>query len=498
MVHDLKLNVEPGASYLLKKISRILKEQGIESYLVGGFVRDMLLGRKTADIDIAVAADALEIARKVAAAIGGKYVLLDAGNQIGRVVAFEDKLEIDFSTLRSSIEEDLGQRDFTIDAMAMDLGKASFEKEHLVFPEVIDPFSGQVDLGRKVVRAVSESAFAADPIRLLRAVRLAAELGFRIDGETESLLRRDASLITGVAGERVREELLRLFALPGAGKFLAYLNELSLLTAIIPELAEGKGVAQPVVHVWDVLEHSVRSVSAVDFLLRQGEWEYADSKVLAVVPWSQRLEEHFKEEVSHASTRASLLRLAALLHDVAKPETKTIDETGRARFLGHAKEGAETVVNIMQRLRFTGKEIRLVEIMVLHHLRPTQMSQAELPTRRALYRFFRDTEDAGIDILFLNLADHLATRGPDLDRAGWQEHARMVEYVLEKRFEEESAVIPPKLVDGNDLITIFGLQPGPRIGEILEAVREAQAAGEITTREEALACIRTLMASQNS
>jgi hypothetical protein len=152
----------------------------------------------------------------------------------------------------------------------------------------------------------------------------------------------------------------------------------------------------------------------------------------------------------------------------------------------------------MQRLRFTGKEIRLVEIMVLHHLRPTQMSQAELPTRRALYRFFRDTEDAGIDILFLNLADHLATRGPDLDRAGWQEHARMVEYVLEKRFEEESAVIPPKLVDGNDLITIFGLQPGPRIGEILEVVREAQAAGEITTREEALACIRTLMASQNS
>ena len=204
MVHDLKLNVEPGASYLLKKISRILKEQGIESYLVGGFVRDMLLGRKTADIDIAVAADALEIARKVAAAIGGKYVLLDAGNQIGRVVAFEDKLEIDFSTLRSSIEEDLGQRDFTIDAMAIDLGKASFEKEHLVFPEVIDPFSGQVDLGRKVVRAVRESAFTADPIRLLRAVRLAAELGFRIDGETESLLRRDVSLITGVAGERVR------------------------------------------------------------------------------------------------------------------------------------------------------------------------------------------------------------------------------------------------------------------------------------------------------
>lgn len=498
MVRDLKLNIEPGALDLLKKISRILTEYGVASYLVGGFVRDMLLGRRTADIDIAVAADALEVARKVAAAMGGRYVLLDAENRIGRVVTFEEQWDIDFSTLQGSIEDDLARRDFTIDAMAVDLSQITFGKDNLVFPGVIDPFGGQADLERKTIRAVSASTFTADPVRLLRAVRLAAELNFHIDSETKALLRHDAALIVDVAGERVREELLRLLALPEAGKSLSYIYDLGLLTAIIPELAEGQGVSQPVVHVWDVLEHSLRTVSAVDFLLRQGDWEYADSEVLAAMPWSARLEEHFRQEVSHGSTRASLLRLAALLHDIGKPETRTIDETGRARFLGHAREGAETVVAIMQRLRFTGKEIKQVELMVLHHLRPTQMSQAELPTRRALYRFFRDTEDAGIDILFLNLADHLATRGPDLEIEGWQEHCRMVEYVLEKRFEEESAVIPPKLVDGNDLINVLGLKPGPKIGEILEAVREAQAAGELTTRDEALAYVRTLMTSQNS
>jgi len=495
VVQDLKLFVEPGASSLLKKVSQFLSGQGIKAYLIGGFVRDMLLKRQTEDIDIAVAAAALEVAEKVAKAIGGKYVLLDEANQIGRVITDQGKWEIDFSTLRGSITDDLAQRDFTIDAMAIDLSQITLAEEQLVLREIIDPFGGKKDLRQKIVRVVSEAAFPTDPLRLLRAVRLAAEFGFSIDSETEDLIRRHAGLITNVAGERVREELLRLLSLPGAGKFLVYLNDRGLLTSLIPELAEAKGVAQPVIHVWDVLEHSLQTVSAVDFLLRQGEWEYANKEVLAVVPWSERLANHFNQAVSHGSTRASLLKLSALLHDIAKPQTKALDEAGRTRFLGHAGEGAEVVVSILQRLRFTGKEIKLVELMVRHHLHPTQMSQEALPTRRAIYRFFRDTENAGIDTLFLSLADHLATRGQNLDFAGWQQHARMVEYVLAQRFEEENLVIPPKLIDGNDLINIFGLKPGPKIGEILEAVREAQAAGEIASREGALAHIRKLLAS---
>jgi poly(A) polymerase len=504
-VSELKKAVEPGAYFLLGSVSRFLAARNVKAYLIGGMVRDLLLERHTADIDIAVDADALEIAAQFAEAIGGTYVLLDAMNRIGRVVPPETAEtkgggEIDFSTLRGTIGEDLSRRDFTIDAMTIDLAEMTFAKGKSIisFPEIIDPFSGQRDIRNRLLRQVSESSFPDDPARLIRAVRLAAELGFTIDGETESAIQRHACLVSGVAGERVREELLKMLALPGAGKSVGYLNELGLLTALIPGLAQGRGVDQPKIHVWDVLEHSLQTVRAVDFILRQNAWDYADEKVLASVPWSPKLEWHFKQEVSHGSTRSALLKLAALLHDIAKPQTKAIDATGRARFLGHAGEGAEIVTDIMQRLRFSAREIKLVELLVRYHLRPTQMSAEGLPTRRAIYRYFRDTEDAGIDILFLSLADHLATRGKTLDRAEWQKHTGVVAYLIEQRFAEESVVVPPKLIDGNDLIKIFGLSPGPRIGAILESVREAQAGGEIKTREEALARAKAMITSPTS
>ena len=488
-IEEMKLTAKPGVQLILTKLSHFLAEEGVSAYLVGGFVRDILLGRDTADIDIAVA-DALEIAPRVAGFLGGKYILLDEANGISRVVLTDkedapakSQWEIDFSTLRGSIEQDLAQRDFTIDAMAIELGK---KLDTLKIEELIDPFKGQHDLRQGMIRAVSDSSFKADPARLLRAVRLAAELGFSIDHETEALIQRDCALIDSVAGERVREELLQILSLPQAGKTLTYLADVGLLTLIIPELAEAKGIDQPTTHFWDVFDHSLKTVAAVEFLLRQGGWEYADMETLAMVPWSPQLKEHFNQEISSGSTRGSLLKLAALLHDIAKPRTKTVDEDGRARFLGHANEGASVAIGVLERLRFSNKEIKLVELMVQHHLRPQQMSNVELPTRRAIYRYFRDTGDTGIDILFLSLADHLAARGPELDIAQWQEHTQLVEYVLTQRFKEESPVIPPKLIDGHDLIKIFGLSPGPEIGRILEAVREAQAAGEVGTRPEAV------------
>lgn len=491
---DLELIIKPGASLLLTKVSSFLTEQDVQAYLVGGFVRDVLLGRDTADIDIAIAPDALEIAPKVAIALGGSYVLLDEVNRVGRVVlankaapSARGRWQLDFSTFKGSIEHDLARRDFTIDAMAVDLSRLGKDYTDV---QLIDPLNGWNDLHQGVIRAVSETAFKSDAVRLLRAVRLAAELGFGIDNETEALIQRYCPLIAGVAGERVREELLRLLATSLAGQFLTYLNELGLVTAMIPELNQAKGVKQPKEHFWEVFDHSLKTVVAVDFLLHEGAWEYASDEVLAIAPWSIVLSQHFDLEVSSGSTRRSLLKLAALLHDIAKPQTKAIDAQGRMRFLGHAKQGAAIAANILERLRFSGKEIKLVEVMVRHHLRPLQMSQNELPTRRAIYRYFRDTGETGIDILFLSLADHLATRGPHLNLAQWQEHAQLVEYVLAQRFQEETLVVPPKLIDGHDLINIFGLSPGPKIGELLEAVREAQAAGELTTREEALAYIR--------
>ncbi|MFC1990351.1 CCA tRNA nucleotidyltransferase, partial [Chloroflexota bacterium] len=478
----------------------LLVGQGIESYVVGGLVRDVLLRRDTADIDIAVDLDALEVAPRVAAALGGKYVLLDKVNRVGRVVLSDEggpstkkQWELDLSTFSGSIEQDLARRDFTIDAMAVSLSQL---REGFSGVQLIDPFHGQHDLNQKVIRAVSDTAFKSDGARLLRAVRLAAELGFNIDKKTESLIQRHSYLIASVPGERVRDELLRLLAVSGAEQLLSYVDKLGLLTVVFPELAETKGIEQPKEHFWDVFEHSLKTVAAVDFLLRRGDWEYTSDKVLAAVPWSDVLVQHFDQEVSYGSTRRMLLKLAALLHDVAKPQTKTIEAGGRTRFLGHAKEGAAIAANVLERLRFSVREIKLVEALVTHHLRPVQMSQEVLPTRRAIYRYFRDTADASIDILFLSLADHLATLGPHLGLSNWKEHAQVVEYVLSQRFQEESIVRPPKLVGGHDLINTFGMSTGPKIGEILEALREAQASGEIATREAALAYIRDSLLSK--
>jgi len=496
----LKLFVEPSASLLLTKISDFLTEQDIQSYVVGGFVRDVLLRRNTADIDIAATANALEIAPKLATALGGKYVPLDRINRVGRVIlvnkeepSTKGQWKLDFSTVKGTIEQDLAQRDFTIDAIAVDLSQLGKDYTDV---SLIDPFNGWDDLHQGVIRTVAETAFESDAARLLRAVRLAAELGFSIDKETEALIQRQSYLIARVAGERVREELLRLLTIPQTGHLLPYLDKLGLITAMIPELAQTKGIEQPKEHFWNVFDHSLETVIAVDFLLRQGAWEHTSEEVLAATPWSAELAQHFALEVSSGSTRRLLLKLAALLHDVAKPRTKAIDVGGRMRFLGHAKEGAIITTAILERLRFSAKEVKLMETMVRYHLRPGQMSQDGFPSHRAIYRYFRDTGEAGVDILFLSLADHLATRGPQLNMTHWQRHSQTVDYVLTQRFEQEALVVPPKLVDGHDLINIFGMSPGPKIGELLEQVREAQASGELATREEALSYIRERLLSK--
>jgi poly(A) polymerase len=499
------ISIPEGVLALLSRVSALLDEPGTRAYLVGGLLRDILLGHPSADIDIAVDDDGIATAQKIASALGGSFILLDRENGIGRVVLPGDSTtepwELDFSRLQGGIGPDLLRRDFTVDALAVDLAELVKNAGNIDIAGVIDPFHGRDDLEKRIIRAVSPACFRDDPARLLRAVRLAAELGFVIDGGTEALLRDGHELVITVAGERVREELLKLLAAPDTGDWLAHLDRLGLLTAIIPELTVAKGIIQPKEHYWDVFEHTLETVSAVDFLLRQGSWRYAGQEVRDSVPWSPALAAHFRLEVSHGSTRQSMLKVAALLHDVAKPATKAVGEDGRTHFLGHARLGAEIASGVLERLRFSGREIKLVEVMVKEHLRPTQLSNEGMPSHRAVYRFFRDAGEAGTDILFLNLADHLATRGPELDLAGWQEHTRTTEYILAAHQAQEKLAAPVKLLDGNDLISSFGLSPGPKIGTILELVKEAQASGEISTREEALTLardrLRTEVVSRN-
>lgn len=483
--------IEIHIQSILARLAKFLKGRSVHSYLVGGCIRDVLLGRDTADIDIAIDTDALSIAPQIAELLYAKFVVLDKVNRIGRIILKD--LTLDIASFTGEIESDLARRDFTIDAMAIDLNQLDSDN---FYTDLIDPFSGRIDLDRGIIRTVTDTAFDSDPVRLLRAVRLAFELGFNIDKRTELEISGSVDRITEVPGERVREELLHLLISSRSGRVFSYMDKLGLLTALIPEISLLKGVTQPKEHHWDVFEHSIHTVSAVDFILHQGVWDYKNKNILMKVPWTSSLAQYFDQPVSNGSTRRSLLKLAALLHDISKPQAKAFDEDGRMRFLGHPEEGAMVVSSIMERLRFSSKEVKQVSLMVKYHLRPTQMSQDNLPTRRAIYRYFRDTGDVGVDTLYLSLADHLATRGPDLLIPNWEYHTQLVAYVLTEHLQQEKSVRPVKLIDGNDLINIFSMVPGPGIGKLLEQIHEAQAAGELNTRAEALDYVRNFILAE--
>lgn len=498
-----------GADKLLPRLDGALSGLG-GGYIVGGFVRDSLLGRASADIDISVPGDAVAVARHVAAALDGRLVVLGTEVRVARVVldtgsggtaADGRPWQLDFSSLGGDLERDLARRDFTVNAIAIDLrrlltGAGDVDSGRL---GLLDPYDGTRDLERGLVRSTGETAFRADPARLLRAVRLAAELGFAVEDETRAQIRRHAHRISEVAGERVRGELVRLLNVPGSGRSLAELHRLGLLLQMVPELGPAGGFPQPKEHYWNVLDHSLMTAAAVDYLLREGPWEHA-GWALESVPWSAETAAYFRSSAG-ACSGATLLKLAAVLHDIAKPQTRSVGDDGRVRFLGHARAGACKATSILTRLRFSAREIGAVRTMVQHHLRPVQMSQQGMPSARAIYRFFRDTGEAGtvgagIGTLYLSLADHLATRGPMLDAEGWREHAAVVSYTLAKRAEERARPRPAKLVDGHDLMDAFGLRPGPRLGALLEAVREARAAGEVASRRDALEMVGSLLEAE--
>ena len=460
---------------------------------MGGLVRDALLSRTINDIDLAVEGDTRSIGRELASVLGGQFVLLDAERDIVRIALRrrDGMYYVDISPIHSGVSEDLGRRDFTIDAMAVSLENVfdGFGQE-----SVVDPYGGLSDLREGVIRAVSPSVFTDDPARLIRAPRLAAQLRFGVEKETARQIRRDAHLVSTIAPERVREELLKLLAEPGAMDSIRGMDELGLLCEIIPELAQAKDVTQPKEHYWDVFNHLVETVGQVERILQKqpSDGDY----VVDMMPRFDDMSEYFTEEVSDGHTRLTLLKLAGLLHDIAKPVTRTVESTGRIRFLGHHSEGAEMTRRILKRLRFSRRGVESLGMMVQHHLRPGQMAQdGELPTGRAIFRYFRDAGDAAIDTLYLNMADYLAARGPLLSEREWADYSQTVGHILREGLERKAPKSLPHLIDGHDIMEAFSLAPGPRVGELLSLAQEACAGGEIDTKEDALELLRNSLIS---
>jgi poly(A) polymerase len=464
---------------------------GGDPFVVGGYVRDRLLERPSQDLDIVTTGDPARVARRLAARLDGAPFPLGAEHGVHRVT-LHDPVEgvsyIDVAAQRGSIEHDLSLRDFTINAIAWN-PRADL---------LIDPYCGADDVRAGLLRLVSDEAVRSDPIRALRAVRFAAELGFTLAGETQVVIRRDAHLIVQTAGERQRDELARVLETSSAAPMLRLADSIGVLDVLIPELVPAKGCVQPKEHYYDVFDHQIETVAVLDCVLAP----YPRSKPACLerstvlwdaMPDGDEVRRRYDERNAEGRTVRALLKLIGLLHDVSKPETKERQPNGRMRFFGHPEQGAEKAARILERLRFTGREVKLAHQLIADHLRPGQLSNGRnLPTRRALYRFFRDLGEAVPDLLLLNLADHAAARGPLMPPEAWAGHVAYIHWLMVRRTEDDELVRAPQLVTGHDIMAELSLSPGPAIGRILEGVREAHAVGRIKTRDQALRLARKL------
>ena len=492
-------SASPGidAADLLTRLAGFFAGRGDgEAYLVGGAVRDAILGRELHDIDLAAPGDALPLGRAVADFLGGVPVPLAAWNVARVALPAGDKgrppFIIDIAGYFGSFEDDLRRRDFTVDAMGLPLRRWDTDDR---FDAIVDPTGGRADLARRVLRAAGAAVFQDDPGRMLRGVRLAGQLGFRLEPATARAIRRAAPLLPRVSAERVRDEFMAILAADGARARLEVLDRLDLLCRVIPELEATRHCPQPRAHhYWDVWGHLLHCVEYAEAITAG----HGNSAIYTLAPWTAKEDAHFGEIVGDGHTRRTVLKLAALLHDIAKPQTRAPDAEGRIRFLGHSEQGADIVAARLPALRLSRRVTDLVATMTRYHLRPSQSRNDEkMPSRRAIYRYYKDVGDAAVDTLYLAMADFLAARGPELAPEKWANYARMIATILEAgpgRPPVESRR-PPGLVNGHDLMDALHISPGPQVGALLEALREAEAVGEIASREDALALAAQLLAA---
>jgi poly(A) polymerase len=440
-----------------------------DAWIVGGAVRDAALGREVTDLDLAVA-DPGPAAREIAAELGEHAFELSAEFGTWRVVSPSRGWQVDATALRGDgIEADLAARDFTIGAVAVPLAGG----------EPIDPFAGLTDLGRRVLRAVGEGSFAADPLRLLRAARLAAELDLEIDPGTVALARAAASHAADPAGERQLSELRQLLGGPDPLRGLALLDELELTAVVLPELEHLRGVEQGPNHHLDVhghtlavLEHTLEVEADLD--------RFAGERAAEV---AELLAEPLADEIS----RATALRFGALFHDIGKPATRA-EYDGFVGFRGHDSVGAEIVGGICRRLRASRRLAQHLQGLTLHHLRlGFLIPEAPLPPRR-IHEYLRATEPVAVDVTLLTVADRLSARGagplasPEMVEAHLTLARQMIAAALDWRRDGP----PPPLLRGDELARELGIETGPKLGELMAELEAAQYAGEVADRGAAL------------
>ena len=440
----------------------VLKEIN-EGYLVGGSIRDLFTKKcEFCDRDISIKG-AENFARKIANKWDGTFIELDSENKIYRVV-LPDKINfLDISELQgNSIEEDLKRRDFTINAIAYDLTNDKF----------VDVTGGLKDLENKVLRHIDDKNFEDDPLRILRAFRFYAVTGFKMTIELENALKKYLPLALNPAKERINYEIMKLFGGDFASGALLKMDEFGLLEKIFPCVTEMKKVPPNTHHHLDLFHHVVETVRQIEILYNKisgFEKEHLDAIDFGGFP------------------RINHLKLAGFLHDIGKFSTWTIEEGGRHRFIKHDDVGSKMVVPLLRDLKFSKKQIEYISCMIKNHIYPSNVIVAPSLNDKVMMRYVRKMGDNVVDNIILAKADRLSARGIDITEEIVNVNLSGLDKLLDFYLTKKDSLAPlPKLIDGREIMELLDIKPSPNLGEIINAVNEAQLNGDVLTHEDAV------------
>lgn len=444
------------------------------AYIVGGSIRDLLLGRSPSDYDIVVLESPDKYACNLAKRCSGHVVKIGKQNQtIFRVIA--ESTIFDISAIEAkTIEDDLAKRDFTINAIGYDLFSG----------KIIDLFEGIKDLSIKKIRMVSKEIFKKDPVRLIRAYRIATMLDFEIESETAHVLVNNVKLITKAAGERIKAELFKIFSYPKSYDYIHQMYETGLLFEIFPELTALQGCKQNKHHAYDVLDHSLNAFSQLEILLN--EKKFNTGSMSLTIPDMDK-------------ERSALLKYSILLHDIGKPFTLTVGDGGNIHFFGHDIIGAEMAKRVSKRLKLSNIESDYIDFIIRNHIAALNLYNSgdkDSLSKRSLTRFFIKCGDMTPDILFHTIADIKGKANKDKRN---EDFLSFASYILNEFFSVYKVKkTEPRLITGNDLIEKFGLSPSPLFKRILSVVEESRISNDIKNREEAFSLVKELIKSNFS
>lgn len=483
------MNLEEAPFNSIRDILLANRDDYGEIYLIGGYVRDYLLHKQNKDLDFSVTKNAAKAARSIADYFGGDFYILDHKRETARALISINHMciVVDVAIISGqNIFEDLAKRDFTINAMAVDL--ADLKK-------IIDPLNGKTDLMKRRLKPCSESSFSNDPIRTMRAVRFIQSLSLDYDPQVKQAIQNESKNLGSVSGERIRDELCHIFNLPDIEKSIQLLVEFDLFKQLFPDLIQLQDIPSQPPHVHDAFTHTLRVVELTELFLesienanRLIENKFTNDVLIIVRKYKKGLTNFLDELAGNKISINPLLILAALYHDSGKPFIEPVEEVGTVKYPNHAEKSADIVLKRMKALTFSNEEIQFVYSIIRYHMADElrTIGDEENPYRN-IYRYFRESGYSGVMIGFLHLADVIATYETTLPPHRWNTALKSVEKIFDGWFNHYSEVVsPPKLLNGNDLMEKFGLPPGRETGSILEQIREEQAAGIILERNTAL------------